>query len=363
MTSRRTIASETKMLSIFDIANDFEPKDEVNPNARYKIPEHQRFYQWKNEQEVKLIDSIIQGYPIPSIIACEYVDTERGTLCYSIEDGQQRLTALRRFITGKFSFENKYYPYNTEEQGDVEFMSRQDCRYLELCQVPVTVFRGEIDVNTKAEIFHRLNNGKKLTQDDKFWSKKETPMVKYTLTVLKSEDAQIIGKYNFGPRRSGLSGAVGLVIGLSEGNDNISTSYEKNYPLLKNSPNQDKVEKGIKFISNIYKNVKTSGLDLNTTERTSLGKILSILIHEFNNNYSNNIQLRNLEDFWTEFLKIVARNSTEFWNVIVTGSARGANLTQEVITERIVRVQRFMSKNDAERYQLCQTADIMYVSE
>ena len=29
MTSRRTIASETKMLSIYDIANDFEPKDEV----------------------------------------------------------------------------------------------------------------------------------------------------------------------------------------------------------------------------------------------------------------------------------------------------------------------------------------------
>ena len=59
-------------------------------------PGFQRKSVWKISQRRKLIDSIIQGYPLPSIFF--YKREERGEIYYDVIDGKQRLESIFFFI-------------------------------------------------------------------------------------------------------------------------------------------------------------------------------------------------------------------------------------------------------------------------
>jgi hypothetical protein len=361
--SNSSVDFETRIMPIFNIASDFEPNGFTNEIAHYKIPEHQRFFTWKSSQEHELIDTLIKGFPVPSIIAHEHYDPVREKVCYNIEDGQQRLTSLWRFINGKFSYEDKYYPCQIVEEKKLPLLSHEQLRKLETYQIPITVFKGKLDIDTKAEIFHRLNNGKKLCDSDKYWSMKNTSIVSYVCDILKSESAKTIGKFNFTSKtHSGLTDGVGLVMGLSEGNDKITTSYEKLYPSLNNQPNREKVENGLTFISNIYNNIKQSGLILNDSQRRSLGKILGILVMEYNSIIDED-DCSSKTKFWTDFLKIVARNDNNFWNQVVTKGGRGANIKGTILKERVLNIRHFMNLSEDERKTMCDVLGIEYVTD
>ena len=352
---------ENKNMPIHRIATQFEPNEDTNMSASYTVPEHQRFFTWKPSQEYELIDTILKGFPMPSIILHEAYDKERSKICYNVEDGQQRLTSVHRFINGKYTYNDKYYPCESVIEKGLPQISLEDVRKLDNYQIPVTVIKGILDIDTKALIFHRLNNGKKLSDADKFWSMKNTPIVSYTCDILKRESSRIIGNFTITNKtRTGLTDGVGLVLGLSEGDDKITTSYEKLYSFLKNEPNCEKVEKGMKFISEIYSRVKDSGLELKSSQKRNLGKILGILVKEYNSITDENERSVKIE-FWTDFLKIVARNSTEFWNQIVTRSRRGANINGLILTERITNIHDFMELNENERKTMCDVLKIEYV--
>ena len=70
------------------------------------------------------------------------------------------------------------------------------------------------------EIFERLNSGKPLTDNDKYWNRKEAPAMQL-LTRLKgsSEFGPLIRKYMWlnlggGKGRGGLNHFIGLILGL-----------------------------------------------------------------------------------------------------------------------------------------------------
>lgn len=58
----------------------------------------QRSYVWEQSRKSKLVDSILQGYPIPSVYSKK---GENGV--YDILDGKQRLSALSDFVTDRYS--------------------------------------------------------------------------------------------------------------------------------------------------------------------------------------------------------------------------------------------------------------------
>src|SRR5437762_1451159 len=60
------------------------------------FPGFQRGEVWPLRKQRLLIDSILRGWPIPSIMC--YQDGAR----FFIEDGRQRLTALRNFVNNEF---------------------------------------------------------------------------------------------------------------------------------------------------------------------------------------------------------------------------------------------------------------------
>lgn len=65
--------------------------------------EFQRGLVWKKEQKAKFLDSILRGYPIPTVIL-----SKEDNLTYSVLDGQQRLNTIFRFLRNKIILPNYY---------------------------------------------------------------------------------------------------------------------------------------------------------------------------------------------------------------------------------------------------------------
>lgn len=79
--------------------NEFEGKGLYGLNGRLVIqPEYQRNYIYNDgKRDVAVIDSLLKGYPLGLI----YLVADGDTL--EVLDGQQRITSVGRFVTGKFA--------------------------------------------------------------------------------------------------------------------------------------------------------------------------------------------------------------------------------------------------------------------
>lgn len=77
--------------------------NDVNQKGNLDMsPSYQRNAVWTTRQKSYLVDSILNGYPIPEIYIQEEVDDE-GHSKFIIVDGQQRLRAVLEFLDNKFS--------------------------------------------------------------------------------------------------------------------------------------------------------------------------------------------------------------------------------------------------------------------
>lgn len=96
--------TELKQYTVKDITegfvyNEFEGKGLYGLSGQLVIqPEYQRNYIYGDgKKDVAVIDSILKGYPLGLI----YFNNGEGTL--EVLDGQQRITSIGRFVTGKFA--------------------------------------------------------------------------------------------------------------------------------------------------------------------------------------------------------------------------------------------------------------------
>ena len=72
-------------------------------------PPFQRNPVWTHPQKSYLIDTILNGYPVPEIYMQEFVD-ETGNEQHIIIDGQQRTRACLEFIEGGFPIKEEESP-------------------------------------------------------------------------------------------------------------------------------------------------------------------------------------------------------------------------------------------------------------
>lgn len=80
-------------------------KDKMDRGKLIPDPEWQRGYIWNLKDEQLLIDSILEGLPIPNFyLTREYAAKKAASIYYAV-DGQQRLKALYRFLTNRFTIE------------------------------------------------------------------------------------------------------------------------------------------------------------------------------------------------------------------------------------------------------------------
>ncbi|GJM04873.1 MAG: hypothetical protein DHS20C09_08640 [marine bacterium B5-7] len=102
------------------VYNAFEEKGLFGLSGKLTIqPEYQRNYIYADgKKDVAVIDSILKGYPIGLIYFNQVGKGE-----FEVLDGQQRITSIGRFVTGKFAVKDKngheqYYDGMAKSQQD-----------------------------------------------------------------------------------------------------------------------------------------------------------------------------------------------------------------------------------------------------
>ena len=163
-----------RAISVMALYGSFR-NNKLMVNRRY-----QRKLVWTLREKTKLIESILKGYPIPSILLAEQ-DNDT----YEIIDGTQRLNAIFAFIENQFSvswkgrevyFDTQLSPlantlvekgvFTPAVRGDNEFLVNEEISAFLEFQLPIVTFsvQNEEEVN---EIFRRINSyGKYLSPQE-----------------------------------------------------------------------------------------------------------------------------------------------------------------------------------------------------
>ena len=105
--------------------------DMAKPN-----PEYQRGVVWTQDQQKRLIDSVMRGYQLPIIYLHDIKREIAGRVqeSYDIIDGQQRIAALHLFVEGAFSL----YQPDDERARFPKFLRQQPSCIPSLCSYQIT---------------------------------------------------------------------------------------------------------------------------------------------------------------------------------------------------------------------------------
>ena len=217
------------------------------------LPPHQRGYVWTLRQQEKLVDSVSRGMPMPSILL-RSIRTSSGTTTISLEDGQQRLTTLERFVQDKFPrSDGKFF----KELTELERAKYNDYN------VPVLTYSHATD-SEAIEIFNNLQNGTPLTVGERILSQVAlVPIIKFTIEQLLTPNS---GFYNrtlpfWGPRSAkaqrgrNTAFALAIVAGLAFGSKYISKKWPDIEDILAMPFNPDTVLPHLTAIVEFYEGV------------------------------------------------------------------------------------------------------------
>ncbi len=72
------------------------------PSDPIRLPRYQRGLEWSPSDQVKLIDSILRGYPIGAVLVSKKIEdnpsTKKGEEVYTVLDGHQRLGTIKQYL-------------------------------------------------------------------------------------------------------------------------------------------------------------------------------------------------------------------------------------------------------------------------
>jgi hypothetical protein len=135
-------------------------------------PEYQRFLRWTDQQKTDLIESILLGIPIPPIFVAQREDG-----VWDIIDGLQRMGTILQFIGVKRDEKGRKLPplvlsgtkalpslagmkwENTDDPTDPMVLSKAQQLLIKRSSLDFTIVLKESDVQSKYELFMRLNTG------------------------------------------------------------------------------------------------------------------------------------------------------------------------------------------------------------
>lgn len=131
-------------------------------------PEFQRNFVWSDSKASRLVESLILDIPIPVLYIAEEEDGS-----YSVVDGQQRLTSLSSFISGKFPsgrpFKLTGLQVLTELNGkhfkDLQGELAKHRRAITRSALRLIIIQKHSDPDVKFEVFERLNLGAERLND------------------------------------------------------------------------------------------------------------------------------------------------------------------------------------------------------
>lgn len=143
----RKITTQAYDKSVSDIVRMIDDKD-----IRLD-PDFQRNYVWDNKKASMLIESIILNVPIPVIYVSQEEDDS-----WSVIDGLQRLSSLKRFFDGKFKLSGLEI-LSDLNKSDISTLNLKALRMLKNGLLRVIMITHDSNEEIKYDVFMRLNTG------------------------------------------------------------------------------------------------------------------------------------------------------------------------------------------------------------
>lgn len=118
-------------------------------------PDFQRSFVWKSRQQIRLIESILLGIPLPAFY---FNQDEVGA--HQVIDGVQRLTTIRLFMSDRINLEEEHMEYLKPLQGlSYSTLDPATRRRFSGTQIVAHVIEPQTPDEVKYDIFNRVNTG------------------------------------------------------------------------------------------------------------------------------------------------------------------------------------------------------------
>ena len=166
---RKNVTSDTLNFSVGEIVNLYRD-EEIDLE-----PAFQRLFRWTTEQQSQFIESLLLGYPVPSIFVYQKEDG-----VWEVIDGVQRISTLIHFVgllgeplvlegtkllkelNGKcwdVKCYEKLISTWRSENGELSFLDKATTIDLKRSRIPVILLDNRSHPLSKFELFKRLNSG------------------------------------------------------------------------------------------------------------------------------------------------------------------------------------------------------------
>ena len=121
-----------------------------------EMPEFQRQFVWKHEQQSLFIESILLNFPLPPLYINKNVKGK-----YLVVDGRQRLTTLKDFLENKFALKGlKAFPdLNGKFYKDLVEINPEYQTKIEDTKLLVYLIQPSVPLEMVYDIFNRINTG------------------------------------------------------------------------------------------------------------------------------------------------------------------------------------------------------------
>ena len=127
-------------------------------------PSYQRDIVWSESKQKSLVDTLLTGFPMPSINFVENNDPALPQ--YECMDGKNRLKAIEKYMNDELRVEDGLF---SELSGDAQ----DDFRAI---NVQVCVFKN-LSYEQRREYFRRIQEGVSLKQTEIAWSYEDRPLI------------------------------------------------------------------------------------------------------------------------------------------------------------------------------------------
>jgi len=127
-------------------------------------PSYQREIVWSQQSQEKLVETLLQGFPMPSINFVENNDPSLPK--YECMDGKNRLKSIEKYMKNEITVEGTRFEDKTEDE-------REDFKSI---NIQVCIFKN-LSYEQRREYFRRIQEGKCLQQTEIVWSYEDKPLI------------------------------------------------------------------------------------------------------------------------------------------------------------------------------------------
>lgn len=120
----------------------------------------QRKFVWTLKDQVSLIETILMGFPIPELYLWQNdTNAETGETIWSVVDGQQRITSIKKFISNEFHLEKRFIENKKASYAGKNFSELDDDQKRQIWKYSFAVrfIQEDVSKDQIIKIFLRLN--------------------------------------------------------------------------------------------------------------------------------------------------------------------------------------------------------------